>query len=198
MNCPQHLYTKPNLRHQYETDELDIKLQLLEAPLLQDPSQQPNTHKTAQNSNTGYLRLFVFVVGLCPPALFVGCSPEFYGRKRELCGGRDCSFPLRPIHLAPQPWPSTVKIFTYSSRSTSISKQYVVFAPPRQHIRTVGFGAVNRSMCITLLVSSARCVTETDRPNVLSRRCECGRYCALMDMGRLEYVKKLNVLDSHG
>eukprot|EP00956_Cyclotella_meneghiniana_P012888 scaffold18372_cov64-Cyclotella_meneghiniana.AAC.2 len=39
--------------------------------------------------------------------------------------------------------------------------------------------------------------TKTDRPNVLSRRCECGCYCALMDMGRLEYVKKLNV-DSHG
>ena len=29
------------------------------------------------------------------------------------------------------------------------------FAPPRQHIRTDGVGAENRSMCITLLVSTA-------------------------------------------
>eukprot|EP00956_Cyclotella_meneghiniana_P041902 scaffold244120_cov43-Cyclotella_meneghiniana.AAC.1 len=76
--------------------------------------------------------------------------------KRVLCGGRDCSGPRQSIHLALQPW-----------------------------LRTIGFGAENRSMCITLLVSTARCVTETDRPNVLLRRCECDGCCPLTDMGRL-------------
>eukprot|EP00956_Cyclotella_meneghiniana_P030936 scaffold79686_cov35-Cyclotella_meneghiniana.AAC.2 len=47
----------------------------------------------------------------------------------------------------------------------------VALALPRQHIRTVGFGAETHSMCITLLVSTARFVTKTDRPNVLPRRC---------------------------
>eukprot|EP00956_Cyclotella_meneghiniana_P015815 scaffold24563_cov43-Cyclotella_meneghiniana.AAC.3 len=85
--------------------------------------------------------------------LFLGGPLE----KRVLCGGRDCSSPRRPIRLALQPWPSTTIA--------------VVLAPPRQHIRTVGLGAENRSMCITLLVSTARFVTETDHRNVLSRRC---------------------------
>eukprot|EP00956_Cyclotella_meneghiniana_P045283 scaffold362123_cov73-Cyclotella_meneghiniana.AAC.1 len=44
-------------------------------------------------------------------------------------------------------------------------------------------------MCITLLVSTARFETETDRPNVLPRRCQCDGYCPLMDIGRLEYVE---------
>eukprot|EP00956_Cyclotella_meneghiniana_P045948 scaffold391842_cov139-Cyclotella_meneghiniana.AAC.1 len=39
------------------------------------------------------------------------------------------------------------------------------FAQPRQHIRTASFGAENRSMCITLLVSTARCARETDSLN---------------------------------
>ena len=67
----------------------------------------------------------------------------------------------------------------------------------RSDIRTVGFGAENRSMCITLLVSTARFVTETDRPNVLPRRCECDGYCPLMDMGRLVYHAFL-IVDGHG
>eukprot|EP00956_Cyclotella_meneghiniana_P021744 scaffold40045_cov23-Cyclotella_meneghiniana.AAC.3 len=66
----------------------------------------------------------------------------------------------------------------------------VAFAPPRQqHIQ-------NRNMCITLLVSTARCATETDRPNVLPRRCECDGYCILMEMGLLDSVKKSTV-DGH-
>ena len=36
-------------------------------------------------------------------------------RKREMYGGRDCSGPLRPINLALQPWPSTIKIAQYAS-----------------------------------------------------------------------------------
>eukprot|EP00956_Cyclotella_meneghiniana_P036520 scaffold126758_cov98-Cyclotella_meneghiniana.AAC.3 len=60
-------------------------------------------------------------------------------------------------------------------RSATVS----ALAPPRQHIRTVGFGAENHSMCITLQVSTARCVTETDLPNVLPQRWECDGYCPL-------------------
>eukprot|EP00956_Cyclotella_meneghiniana_P030239 scaffold75510_cov51-Cyclotella_meneghiniana.AAC.2 len=71
------------------------------------------------------------------------------------------------------------------------SKIMLPFAPPRQ------FGAENRSMCITLLVNTAMCATETDRPNGLPRRCECDGYCQLTDMGRIGYVKKLTV-DGHG
>eukprot|EP00956_Cyclotella_meneghiniana_P033987 scaffold100775_cov72-Cyclotella_meneghiniana.AAC.7 len=56
-------------------------------------------------------------------------------------------------------------------------------APPRQHIRTV--------------VSTARFVTETDRPNVLPRPCECNGYCPLMDVGRLVYHAFL-IVDGHG
>eukprot|EP00956_Cyclotella_meneghiniana_P037769 scaffold143912_cov31-Cyclotella_meneghiniana.AAC.1 len=40
-----------------------------------------------------------------------------------LCSGRDCSGPRRPIHLALQPWPSTINFLTESSRPMSISGQ---------------------------------------------------------------------------
>eukprot|EP00956_Cyclotella_meneghiniana_P024079 scaffold48013_cov78-Cyclotella_meneghiniana.AAC.4 len=46
-------------------------------------------------------------------------------------------------------------------------------APLRQPIWTVSFGAENSSMRITLLVSTARCATKTDRPNGLPRWCHC-------------------------
>ena len=62
----------------------------------------------------------------------------------------------------------------------------------------IGFSAENCSrVSITLLVSTARCVTETDRPNVLPRRCECDGYCPLTDMGRLVYHAFL-IIDGHG
>eukprot|EP00956_Cyclotella_meneghiniana_P025812 scaffold54613_cov42-Cyclotella_meneghiniana.AAC.1 len=57
-------------------------------------------------------------------------------------------------------------------------------------------GAETCSMCITFLVSTARFVTETDRPNVLPRRYECDGYCPLTDMGRLAYWAIL-IVDGH-
>eukprot|EP00956_Cyclotella_meneghiniana_P036094 scaffold121323_cov42-Cyclotella_meneghiniana.AAC.2 len=64
--------------------------------------------------------------------LFLG-GPLAFG---VLCGGRDCSGHRRSIHLALQPWPSTVNFFTYSNRPMSVTGQQ----PLHWHRRSSTFG----------------------------------------------------------
>eukprot|EP00956_Cyclotella_meneghiniana_P004040 scaffold4901_cov50-Cyclotella_meneghiniana.AAC.1 len=56
--------------------------------------------------------------------------------KRVLCRGRDCSGPRRSIHLALQPWPSTINFLTESSRPMSVSG----LQPSHLHRRGSTFG----------------------------------------------------------